>query len=139
LPASFNGSGRAISPFAEAEEGSQGYGIGYQWESDSRSWRHPSSSLSRISSWLGVVESTPDPRLRTMRSLQSLDASSTGKIRHIVYVISGEPKLHNMFEGYPLGPDRPPTGKDRLGKEIPLQPMLAEDDVRYGSLGACDV
>ena len=75
-----------------------------------------------ISSCSGSSNPTPEPFVRDNPFLQSLGASGTGKIRHIVYVIQENRSFNNMFEGYP-GARTTSTGKDSSGKKIPLEPM----------------
>ena len=75
-----------------------------------------------ISSCSASSNLTPKPFVADNALLQSLNASSSGKIRHIVYVIQENRSFNDMFEGYP-GARTTPTGKDSSGKKITLVPM----------------
>jgi phospholipase C len=75
-----------------------------------------------ISSCSASSNPAPEPNAADNAFLQSLTQSSSGKIRHIVYVIQENRSFNDMFEGYP-GARTTPDGKDSSGQKIPLQPM----------------
>lgn len=82
------------------------------------------------------------PALHSTNVFRVLNASGSGKITHVVYIIQENRSLDNLFQGYP-GADTVSQGKNSAGQTITLQPSSLKtvyliDHSAYAMFAACN-
>ncbi|MGA2760422.1 MAG: alkaline phosphatase family protein [Candidatus Cybelea sp.] len=65
------------------------------------------------------------PYMQNGAMLRAMNASGSGKITHVIYIIQENRSFNNLFQGYP-GANTVPTGKNSYGQTITLQPESLE-------------
>ncbi|MGP8101887.1 MAG: hypothetical protein ACLQHL_14200, partial [Candidatus Cybelea sp.] len=65
------------------------------------------------------------PYMQNGAMLRAINATGSGKITHVIYIVQENRSFNNLFQGYP-GANTVPTGKNSYGQTITLQPETLE-------------
>src|ERR1700723_3132809 len=65
------------------------------------------------------------PYMQNGAMLRAVNATGSGKITHVIYIVQENRSFNNLFQGYP-GAYTVPTGKNSSGETITLQPVTLE-------------
>jgi phospholipase C len=84
----------------------------------------------------------PLPYMQGNAAVHALNATGSGKITHVIFVIQENRSFDNLFQGYP-GADTASQGMNSYGETITLQPSTLEtvyliDHSAYAMFAACN-
>jgi phospholipase C len=65
------------------------------------------------------------PYMQNGAMLRAINATGSGKITHVIYIVQENRSFNNLFQGYP-GAKTVSTGKNSYGQTITLQPITLE-------------